>query len=77
VGFLFGLLLGAVGAITFKDYARPVAKGVVKGGMRFARVVQEAGAEVAEEFSDIKAEAEADLHEPEPKPARKSTKPVQ
>jgi F0F1-type ATP synthase membrane subunit b/b' len=76
VGFLIGLVVGAVGVVTFKDFARPVAKNVVKTGIRFARIVQEAGAEVAEELSDIKAEAEADL-QTEPKPARKTVKPVQ
>jgi Protein of unknown function (DUF5132) len=77
MGFLFGILLGAIGVVTLKDYGRPLAKGAVKSGIRLARIVQEAGAEVAEEFSDIKAEAEADLEVPETaKPAPKP-KPVQ
>lgn len=78
MGFLFGILIGAVGAVTLKSQLRPLAKGAVKGSIRFARMVQEAGAEVAEEFSDLKAEAEADLQS-DTKSAgtrRKSDKPV-
>ena len=73
MGFLVGLLAGAVSVA----YFRPIAKTAVKGGIRFVRAVQEVQAEVAEDLADLKAEAEADLRAEEHKPApHKREKPV-
>jgi NAD(P)H-flavin reductase len=72
VGFLIGMVAGAFGVA----YLRPIAKAAIKGGIRFANTVREVQAEVAEDFADLKAEAEADLRTEEHKAAPAHKKSV-
>lgn len=58
-------LLGAAATAVIKGLGmtvfRPVVKGVVKGGIRIGRQVQEFAAEVTEEIQDISAEASSEI----------------
>lgn len=59
--FLFGIVLGAAGAVVLKGFVRPLAKTAMKGSIQIARKVQEVHAEVVEDLADLKAEVDADL----------------
>ncbi|HEX2121957.1 MAG TPA: DUF5132 domain-containing protein [Thermoanaerobaculia bacterium] len=68
-------LLGAGAAVVLKALGltvfRPVIKGVVKGGIRVGRQMQEFAAEVTEEFQDVSAEASSEV---DAGPTRRTTK---
>ncbi|HSK79634.1 MAG TPA: DUF5132 domain-containing protein [Thermoanaerobaculia bacterium] len=58
--FLVGVVVAPVlGAIT-----RPLARGVIKGGIVVKRQLDKMAAEVKEEVQDLAAEAAADLDAP-------------
>ena len=67
-------LLGAGAAVVLKGLGmtvfRPVVKGVVKGGIRLGRQMQELAAEVTEEFQDISAEASSEIDSTPPRPTK-------
>jgi hypothetical protein len=62
--FFWGALSGVAAAAALpllSKQARPAVRGLVKGGMKAGRYVQQVAASVKEEVEDIAAEAKSDL----------------
>jgi hypothetical protein len=62
--FLWGAASGlafAFAAPLFSRQARPVIRGIVKGGLLAGKYIQKTASSVKEEVEDIAAEAKADL----------------
>ena len=57
-------LVGVVAAPVLGAITRPLARGVIKGGIALKRQVEKMAAEVKEEMQDLAAEAAADLDSP-------------
>jgi gas vesicle protein len=65
LGFLFGAVAGAAALLVFRpqvtQYARPVAKAVLKAALTAMHEAQVQGAEVVEAAEDLYAEAKAEV----------------
>ena len=61
---LLGFVVGALAGPLLKPYIRPVAKELIKGGIRFSHEADRLIAEVQEEFEDLQAEAKAETAVP-------------
>lgn len=57
-------LVGVVAAPLLGAITRPLARGVIKGGILVKRQLDKVAAEVKEEVQDLAAEAAADLDAP-------------
>jgi Na+/glutamate symporter len=57
-------LAGVVAAPALAVVGRPLARGIIKGGIVAKRHLDKMAAEVMEQVQDLAAEAEADLNTP-------------